>query len=129
MFEERILREKTIELYKMLTHSDFNGNYEDGYTIEQLFTMLCLDLALNSGFGPDQKPGPMKPKEMFDLAKEIIRIVETENIGLSNYSIMNWTRATLSYMSNNDKKYNDIHRMSTVDLKKEIGEYLQKDGD
>ncbi len=115
-----------MELYKLLTRSDLKGNYEDAYTIEQLFTLLCLDVIINSKRELDERLKKMKEKKLLELAKEIIRMVETEN-GMSNYSVYNWTNATLEYMNRNSRKYEDIHKMSTWDLKKEIGEYLNRD--
>ncbi len=126
MFVEIRIRNKTLELYKLLTRSDLKGNYEDAYTIEQLFTLLCLDVIINSKRELDERLKKMKEKKLLELAKEIIRMVETEN-GMSNYSVYNWTNATLEYMNRNSRKYEDIHKMSTWDLKKEIGEYLNRD--
>ncbi len=126
MFVEIRIRNKTLELYILLTRSDLKGNYEDAYTIEQLFTLLCLDVIINSKRELDERLKKMKEKKLLELAKEIIRMVETEN-GMSNYSVYNWTNATLEYMNRNSRKYEDIHKMSTWDLKKEIGEYLNRD--
>jgi hypothetical protein len=126
LFVEIRIRNKTLELYKLLTRSDLKGNYEDAYTIEQLFTLLCLDVIINSKRELDERLKKMKEKKLLELAKEIIRMVETEN-GMSNYSVYNWTNATLEYMNRNSRKYEDIHKMSTWDLKKEIGEYLNRD--
>ena len=126
MFEEIRIRNKTLELYKLLSRSDFKGNYEDAYTIEQLFTLLCLDVIVNSKRDLDERLKKMKEKHMLELAKEIIRMVETDD-GMSNFSVYNWTSAALKYMTENNKNYNDIHKMSTWDLKKEIGQYLEKE--
>ena len=126
LFEEIRIRNKTLELYKLLSRSDFKGNYEDAYTIEQLFTLLCLDVIVNSKRDLDERLKKMKEKHMLELAKEIIRMVETDD-GMSNFSVYNWTSAALKYMTENNKNYNDIHKMSTWDLKKEIGKYLEKE--
>ena len=129
MFEEMKIRNKTLDLYRLLTRSDFEGNYEDAYTIEQLFTLLCLDVIVHSKSGLDPKLKNMKPKQMLDLAKEIIRMAEREDGGMSNYSVYNWANAALEYMNETGSRYSDIHRMSTYDLKKEIGQYLLKEDD
>ena len=121
MFEELKVKNKTIELYRLLSRSDFKGNYEDAYTIEQLFTMLCLDVVLNVHGGEN-----VKGKDLLDLAKEIIRLFEIDENGVSNFSIMNWCKATLSYMNETGKKYKDIHSMNTYQLRTEVEEYLTK---
>ena len=120
MFEEIKVRNKTLELYKLLSRSDFNGNYEDAYTIEQLFTLLCVDLISNS----KDNSIKLKPKEMLELAKDIIRVFEIEE-SVSNFSVYNWTRAAFEYMKEDNKLYKDIHKMSTIDLRKKLSEYLE----
>jgi len=81
---------------------------------------------VNSKRDLDERLKKMKEKHMLELAKEIIRMVETDD-GMSNFSVYNWTSAVLKYMTENNKNYNDIHKMSTWDLKKEIGKYLEKE--
>lgn len=120
MFEERKLKNKTLQLYSILSHSDFKGNYEDGYTIERLFALLCLDLTVNK-----LTPGKYKANELLDLATEVIRIVETSDNMISNYSIMNWCRALNRYMMLTGKKYKEIHSMSTYDLKHDVKQHLE----
>ena len=104
MFEEIKVRNKTLDLYKLLSRSDFNGNYEDAYTIEQLFTLLCVDLISNS----KDYSIKLKPKEMLELAKDIIRAFEIDD-SVSNFSVYNWTRAAFEYMKVDNKSYKDIH--------------------
>ena len=120
MFEEIKVRNKTLDLYKLLSRSDFNGSYEDAYTIEQLFTLLCVDLICNS----KDYSTKLKSKEMLELAKDIIRVFEIDD-GVSNFSVYNWTRAAFEYMKVDNKSYKDIHKMSTIDLRKMLSEYLE----
>lgn len=112
---------KLLQLYIALTRSDLKGNYEDTYMIELLFTILVIDLIVNSGEETD-----MKAKDIVNLAKEIVRIYETEDDKLSYFSIRNWTESLLDYMKAEKKKYKDIHRMNTYDLRKEVSAYLRK---
>ena len=121
MFEERKIKNKTLELYKLLSRSDFKGNYEDAYTIEQLFTMLCLDVLINVKVGHNIKGG-----DLLDLAKEVIRLFELDNGEVSNYSVMNWCHALWLYMADTNKKYKDIHSMSTYDLRNKVSNYLEQ---
>ena len=120
MFEERKIKNKTLELYKLLSRSDFKGNYEDAYTIEQLFTMLCLDVLINVKGGHNIKGG-----DLLDLAKEVIRLFELDDGDVSNYSVMNWCKALWLYMVDANKKYKDIHSMNTYDLRNEVSNYLE----
>ena len=119
MFEERKIKNKTLELYKLLSRSDFKGNYEDAYTIEQLFTMLCLDVLINVKGGHNIKGG-----DLLDLAKEVIRLFELDDGDVSNYSVMNWCKALWLYMADTNKKFKQIHSMSTYDLRNEVSNYL-----
>ena len=121
MFEERKIKNKTLELYKLLSRSDFKGNYEDAYTIEQLFTMLCLDVLINVKGGHNIKGG-----DLLDLAKEVIRLFELDDGDVSNYSVMNWCKALWLYMIDANKKYKDIHSMSTYDLRNKVSNYLEQ---
>lgn len=112
---------KLLQLYQALTKSDMKGNYEDTYIIEMLFTVLVIDMIENDG-----KKTEMKPKNMVNLAKEIVRIYETDHSELSYYSVRNWTESMLDYMKDKNKKYSDIHKMSTYNLRKEVSAYLRQ---
>ena len=112
---------KLLQLYQALTKSDMKGNYEDTYIIEMLFTVLVIDMIENDG-----KKTEMKPKNMVNLAKEIVRIYETDHSELSYYSVRNWTESMLDYMKDKNKKYSDIHKMSTYNLRKEVRAYLRQ---
>lgn len=112
---------KLMQLYLALTKSDLQGNYEDTYLIELLFTVLVIDLIVNQG-----NPTDMKAKDIVNLAKEIVRIFETPDGELSYYSVRNWTESVLEYMADKNKDYKDIHKMNTYDLREEVSAYLKK---
>ena len=61
---------------------------------------------------------------MLELAKDIIRAFEIYD-SVSNFSVYNWTRAAFEYMKVDNKSYKDIHKMSTIDLRKKLSEYLE----
>lgn len=110
-----------MQLYLALTKSDLKGAYEDTYMVELLFTILVIDLIVNS-----DKETAMDANDMVNLAKEIVRIYETEDRELSYFSVRNWTESLLEYMEAEHKTYKDIHKASTYDLRKEVSKYLKK---
>ena len=115
--------EETLDLYRILTESDFKGNYEDTFTVEMMYCILIIDLIVNA-----ENPTELKPMDMYNLAKEVLRIFETEQKECSYYSVRNWTEALLDYMEENKLTYDDIHRADTYSLRKNVSEYL-KQGD
>lgn len=112
---------KLMQLYQALTKSDLKGRYEDTFMVELLFTILTIDLIVNS-----DKPTDMDAKDIIRLGKEIVRIYETENSELSYFSVRNWAEALLAYMEESGKNYNAIHKMNTYELRNEVREYLKK---
>lgn len=115
----KIRDNKLIELYKLLTGSDFKGSYEDTYIVELLYALMCVDLASdfhNLKFMADV---------MYDLAIEIIRIFETDDNKPSSFSIDNWTYALIQYMKNENVDYKAVHKMSTVELRDNVRKYLE----
>ena len=56
-----------------------------------------------------------------------VRIFETDDHHPSIYSIDNWTMALLDYMVNNNLDYKDIHKTSTIILRREVSKYLEID--
>ena len=123
MILDNIRDTKLMQLYTALTHSDFKGNYEDTFIIEMLFAVLVIDLIANGSRKENMKAG-----DMVNLAKEVLRIYETDDGEMSYLSIRNWTEGLMEYMEENNKRYKDIHKMATYDLRKEVREYL-KQGD
>lgn len=116
---KRYKENKIFNLYKLLTNSDFKGNYDDTYSVELLFTLLNIDLIVN---GNDEIE--MNKEEMIDLGKEIIRIYESDDNQFSYYSIRNWTEAILEYMYKENKDYSYILKRNTYDLRNEVSRYL-----
>lgn len=112
---------KLMQLYQALTKSDLKGRYEDTFMVELLFTILTIDLIVNS-----DKPTDMDAKDIIRLGKEIVRIYETEDSELSYFSVRNWAEALLAYMEASGKDYNAIHKMNTYELRNEVREYLKK---
>lgn len=115
--------QSVMSLYGLLTHSDFKGNYEDTYVIELLFALLTIDLIVNA-----EMPGTFNSKEMYELAKESIRVFETEDNCFSYYSVRNWVEAILEYMKENNLKVKDVRKKSTIVLRQDVSKYL-KQGD
>ena len=116
----KIRNNNLLELYSRLTHSDFKGHYEDTYVITLLGAILALDMTCGCNNISYTK------QEIYDLSIEICRIYETDDHYPSIYSIDNWTRALLDYMDNNNLNYIDIHKTSTVVLRKAVSEYLER---
>lgn len=112
---------KIIELYTLLSHSDFEGNYEDTYVIEVLFALMCVDLNSKRIEGLD-----LKRDDILTLAKELVRIVEI-NEELSIYSFYNWSSALCKYMVDKGKSVTNVHKESTYDLRENVSEYLEKE--
>ena len=104
---------KLKQLYQMLTKSDFNGNFEDDYMLSVMYAMRCIDCNQGKGI-------TIPEKHYVALAKEIIRVYDTSEKDLEDLSIMVFTKNLLDYMKMCDKKYCDIHKMSTADLMNEI---------
>lgn len=110
---------KLMELYITLSHSDLKGNYEDTYTIELMFALMCIDLAANTKLGLE-----LEPKDMSLLARNVVRCCDDGE--LSDYSFFNWSMALLTYMKENNLNANKINKMSTINLLNEVSEYLNK---
>lgn len=121
IFKEKRADEKILELYQILTKSDFKGYYEDTFVVEMLFTVLTLDLIINS-----KTPTTLKPKEIYNLAKEILRIYEQDDSTFSYLSVRNWIEATLIYMDDNKYTYDDIFKRNTYELREDVRKYLKK---
>ena len=118
---DNIRDSKLMQLYAALTKSDLKGHYEDTYMVEILFTVLTLDLIVNS-----DETMQMDERDIMRMAKEIIRIYERDDKELSYFSVRNWTEALFAYMDETKKDYDAIHRMNTYDLRKEVSRYLKK---
>lgn len=112
---------KVLQLYTVLSHSDFKGNYEDTYIIELVFALMCLDLIANSKDGLE-----LNPKEFILLSKELVRIIDIDG-ELDIYSFANWAQAMIKYMKENNVKPNQIHKMNTYDLRKSVEVNLERD--
>lgn len=112
---------KLVRLYTTLTRSDFKGNYEDTYIIECLFALMCLDVNSHIKTGLD-----FNPKEMMTLAKELVRICEVDS-ELDIYSFWNWANALLDFMKELNVSVKAVHKMSTIDLRRNVFEYVTKE--
>ena len=121
---DNIRDSKLMQLYAALTKSDLKGHYEDTYMVEILFTVLTLDLIINS-----DETMQMDERDIMRMAKEIVRIYERDDKELSYFSVRNWTEALFAYMDETKKDYDAIHRMNTYDLRKEVSGYLRKSDD
>ena len=114
---------KIVELYTLLSHSDFKGNYEDTYVIEVLFALLCLDLNSRRKTALD-----FNKKELLTLAKELVRIVEIDG-ELSVYSFYNWSAALCKYIEQDKKSVDSVHKADTYTLRREVSNYLRRNED
>lgn len=110
---------KLLQLYLTLSHSDLQGNYEDTYTIELLYSVMCLDLAANTKMGLK-----LEPNELTLLARNVVRCVDDGE--LSKYSIFNWSMALLTYMKENNLKPKQINKENTFKLIENVEKYLDK---
>lgn len=120
--EEKLLGnfrdKKLLQLYVTLSKSDLQGNYEDTYTIELLFALMCLDLANNSYHRLE-----LIPSDYTLLARNVVRLVD--NGELSDYSFINWSNALLSYMKDKNFNAKGINRISTDELKANVFKYVK----
>ncbi|MBR4485755.1 MAG: hypothetical protein IKO97_11165, partial [Erysipelotrichaceae bacterium] len=81
----------------------------------------CIDCHQSSSF-------KIPERHYVDLAKEIIRVYDTsEEADLDDLSIYAFTRALMAYMKENDLRYKDIHKMSTLRLLNELSVYFDKE--
>lgn len=110
---------KLLQLYTTLCQSDLKGNYEDTYTLELMYAIMCVDLIK---IDLDMK---LKPNEMTLLARNVVRLVDV-NSELSIYSMPNWTLALMTYMKNNNLDVKKINKMSYFDLNKEVEPLVTK---
>lgn len=109
---------KLMELYTTLSKSDLKGNYEDTYTIELLYSLMCLDLANNAKHRLD-----LKPSDYSLLARNVVRLVDDGE--LDDYSIFNWSNALLEYMVENNLATSKVNKISTDTLKKNVFQYVK----
>ena len=119
MLEEFRTDRKLLELYRVMTESDFQGNTTDTYVIEVLYALMNTDLV-----NGDEKVIGKDPVKLLRFAKEVVRLFETEQKTASCFSMANWAQALCRYMKQNKVSYRQIHRMSTVVLRKDVREYL-----
>jgi len=108
MILETVQNKKLIELYQILTQSDFKGNRQSLNAIELLYLIGCLDVATNL-----KEPSSFKPTELAELAKELKRVIDDE-------PPMLFAKGLIEFMRNDNKSVKDIHSMSTITLKQEI---------
>ena len=108
---------KLTDLYQILTHSDLQGHMESDRIVVTLYALYCID-AVN------RQEMPLNEEEYLILARELVRIDETQLFDY-DYSMKTWARGLLEYMSDNDLSVVDIHRMNSIDLKKEVYQYIK----
>ena len=121
LFQEHYRDKKLKQLYQTLTRSDFAGDFEDDYVLSVLYAMRCIDCHQSPSF-------KIPERHYVDLAKEIIRVYDTsEEADLDDLSIYAFTRALMAYMKENDLRYKDIHKMSTLRLLNELSVYFNKE--
>ena len=120
MILENYRDRKLKELYQVITRSDFMGNLEDDYMLSVMYAMRCIDrIQENDPF--------IKENDYVNVAKEIIRIYDSvQGNDYEDLSIEVWTRALMTYMRKEDKKYRDIHRSSSFDLMKDVIPYIKE---
>lgn len=109
---------KLIQLYTALSKSDFKGNYEDTYTIELMFALMCLDLSANVKKGVE-----INPSDLCLLARNVVRLADDGE--LSDISFMNWSDALLTYMLNENLNPNQINKMNQNNLMKNVKKYTR----
>ena len=110
---------KLLQLYTTLCQSDLKGNYEDTYTLELMYALMCVDLChIDHGI-------ELQPNEMTLLARNVVRLVDVNN-ELSIYSMINWTDALMKYMKRENLTVKKINKMSYFDLNEEVKPLLNK---
>ncbi len=118
MILENIRDRKLLELYEMLTRSDFKGEMKDEFVVSLIYTLRCLDSI-------QKAERVIEKRYLLGVAKEVTRIYETsEKEQLNHISIMAWAKAMIRYMKETDKGYKEVHRMGTYDLMKDVEKYI-----
>ncbi len=118
MILENIRDKKLLELYEMLTRSDFEGEMKDEFVVSILYTVKCLDSI-------QKTERIIKKNHLMGVAKEVARLYETsEKEEFRHISIMAWAKAMIEYMKDSGLGYKDIHKMGTYDLKKAVEAYI-----
>ena len=110
--------QKLLQLYEMLTRSDFAGEMKDEFCVCLLYIVRCLDSA-------QKAERTIEKKHLMGVAKEVARVYETsEKEEFKHISIMAWAKAMIEYMKDSGLGYKDLHKMSTYDLKKAVEMYI-----
>lgn len=128
MILENQRNRKLIELYRILTGSNLEGDIKDKEVISLLYAILHLDLTLLS---PEFRNSNIifKPNEYVLIAKEILRACELEVIDdFDNYKVMCWCRAMLRYMTTENVSYETIFKTSTYELRAKLINYIEVQG-
>lgn len=120
MFLENRRDKEIMKIYQMLTGSDLEGNYNDGWTVSLLYALRCVDFVFAGS-------NLVNKKEYVVLAKELIRITQTEdNEGKNLYlSMPVWTMGLLEYMKNTGKRIKEIHSMNSYELMKDVSKEIE----
>ena len=93
MILENIRDKKLLELYEILTRSDFEGEMKDEFVVSILYIVKCLD-SIQKG------ERTVKKNHLMGVAKEVARVYETsEKEEFKHISIMAWARASASWAS------------------------------
>lgn len=116
----KVRENKLLDLYEIITGSDFKGKIIDTYVVELLFAILAIDMA-------NDNEQLYNRHEIYILAENVIRLFECEDEMPSVYSIHNWANAMFQYMKINKLDYKKIHRMNIIDLRREVSEYIEKE--
>ena len=108
------------ELYRLLTHSDFQGNYEDDMVVTLLYVMSCID-----SFNRDGKY--LADKEYVVCAKQILRINETYELRqVADVSLKSWSKALLDFKAERKLTLREINKMNSDELTDMVLLYLDQ---
>jgi len=111
MFLENKRDKELMKMYQLLSGSDLQGNFKDGWTITMLYALKCVDFIFSKG-------DLVARKDYVVLAKELLRISETKDNEERNgfISMIVWALGLHDYMERTGKKLKEIHSMNSYDL-------------
>ena len=120
MILENYRDKELMKLYQMLSGSDLEGNFKNGWVISMLYALQCVDCFFNES-------GMISKKEYVVLVKELLRISETkDNEGKNEFiSLPTWAVGLYDYMKESGKRVKDIHSMNSYELMTSVKQRLE----
>lgn len=123
MILENVRDKKLLELYAMLTRSDFKGNMNDTFVVRMLYATMCIEIALNESRYNSKLQ--LNKNDILNCAKEVIRVYDEKLYDESdNYSIEVLACALIDYMYYEDIDYSKVHSQNGRELKINLMNYI-----